>query len=176
MKKIVPFALSTILALSCTVTSFAYDNTDQLNTEFNLETIAETDTVVDFDTFDGLSFENNKVRGTSLPTSQFTGTTYTISGKSNDGTILFTNNYFKNVVGKPLKITAGPENDIMVNLVHRGIIFDEVTKTWAVSKSSTSSISIKTSDLNGFSSSDGYYFRFRPNTAKKAYSVTSTFN
>ncbi len=61
-------------------------------------------------------------------------------------------------------------------LVHRGLIFQTVVSSWTIDAGESLSHTIKTSDLDGKSTSGNYYFRFNSNPLGQSYSVSGTFN
>lgn len=125
-------------------------------------------------------FDENAIspQTTSVPTTLWSwttdGSTYNISGSSNSAT-LYTNDYFKNVTGKTFNLTAGSSNRLVVDLVHKGLIVQEVVSTWTIDAGGSKKVTLKTSDLNDFPNGDNYYFRFNSSPLGKAYSVSGTF-
>ncbi|GKS10922.1 hypothetical protein [Paenibacillus chitinolyticus] len=133
----------------------------------------------DINDYDKFAFKKDggiTTRGTSEPSSEwdFSNGAYDVNGSSNKAT-LYSNYYFKNVVGRTFNFTAGSSNRITVDLVHKGIIWQTVVSSWTIDAGSSKNVTIKTSDLNGESSSGSYYFRFNSNPLGNAYSVTGTF-
>lgn len=115
-------------------------------------------------------------QGTNEPTSEwdFSNGAYNVNGSSNKST-LYSNNYFKNVVGRTFDFKAGSSNRITVDLVYKGAIIQSVVSSWTIDAGSSKKVTIKTSDLDGKSSSGSYYFRFNSNPIGNPYSVTGTF-
>ncbi|GAU79598.1 M56 family metallopeptidase [Fusibacter sp. 3D3] len=130
--------------------------------------------------YDQFIFNENApvTRSTSVPSSLWSwtsnGSTYNISGSSNSST-LYTNYYFKNVTGKTFNLTAGSSNRLVVDLVHKGVLVQEVVSTWTIDANASKSVKIQTSDLNNFSDSDKYYFRFNSSPIGNSYSVSGSF-
>ncbi|MFS0840671.1 hypothetical protein [Paenibacillus sp. 1P03SA] len=133
----------------------------------------------DINEYDKFAFKKSggiTPQGTSEPSSEwdFSNGVYNVNGSSNKAT-LYSNYYFKNVVGRTFNFTAGSSNRITVDLVHKGIIWQSVVSSWTIDAGSSKNVTIKSSDLNGESASGSYYFRFNSNPLGNPYSVSGTF-
>lgn len=125
-----------------------------------------------YDAFEFISL----TRTTDEPTSKWSwdNGSYYVDGSSNSST-LYTNYYFTGVVGKTFSFSAGSSNKVNVDLVHKGTIIQTVVSSWTINAGGSKSHKITASDLDGYSSSDKYYFRFNSNPIGKKYSVSGSF-
>lgn len=116
------------------------------------------------------------IQGTSEPSSEwdFSKGSYSVNGSSNSDA-LFTNYYFKDVVGRTFNFTAGSSNRLKVDLVHKGWLVQSVVSTWTIDAGESKKVKIKKSDLDGKSTSGSYYFRFNSDPIGNSYSVSGTF-
>jgi beta-lactamase regulating signal transducer with metallopeptidase domain len=152
---------------------------DDLNEAVIDETIP-TVTYTQANGYDSFIFDENALvpQSTSNPNTLWSwtinGSLYNISGSST-GPALYTNYYFTNVTGKRFSLTAGSSNRLLVDLVHRGLIIQDVVSTWTIDAGTSKTVQITASDLNGYANSDNYYFRFNSSPIGNSYSVNGTF-
>ncbi|MBF4693426.1 hypothetical protein ISU02_09860 [Fusibacter sp. Q10-2] len=181
--------LAFILASSTATYAATSEKSDMNNnSKFVLNSSAEViinDTIptiayTELNDYDKFIFDANAPiqRSTSTPSTLWSwtnnGSSYSISGSSSSST-LYTNYYFKNVTGKTFDLTAGYSNRLVVDLVHKGFIVQEVVSTWTIDAGTSKSVTIKSSDLNDFADSDKYYFRFNSSPIGNSYSVSGSF-
>lgn len=166
---------ATILAgVGLPIVSQASEVSQNSNTSFN-EQIHSVTSANDVNGYEEFTFDLLE-RGTSVPSSKWDWSSgkYKVDGSSNSAT-LYTNKYFSSVSGKTFNFTAGSSNRLQVDLIHKGLLVQKVVSTWTIDAGKNKSVTIKTADLDGFSNSDNYYFRFNSSPIGKAYSVSGTF-
>ncbi len=128
MKKFLSMAMVATMLMSTSV--FADTNSVASNdNQVNVQSV----NVGDINDAEVFQFSENKVRGLDEPVAKwdFSKGKYSVSGSSNSAT-LYSNYYFTDVVGKNFNFKAGYGNDITVDLVHRGLIFQTVVSSWTI--------------------------------------------
>lgn len=172
--------LSTVAVLSMLISSPAYAS--ELNQEGTSNALEETSVPVisidDINESNEFIFNEDfkQVRLTSSPNKEWSSSNaYSVSGNSSSGSTLYTNYYFSSIVGKTFNFTAGKANRLKVDLVHRGSVIQKVVSTWTIDVGKSKKYTIVTGDLDGYSNSDNYYFRFNSDPIGHSYSVSGTF-
>ncbi len=170
LKKILSVTLAAIVVLGMNTTAFAKQVSD-IDT-VNTPSVHYADDINGYEEF----IFNDFVRTTDEPISKWDWGkgAYTVNGSSNSAT-LYSNYYFKDVVGRTFNFNAGSSNRITVDLVHKGLIIQSVVSTWTIDAGSSKTVKIKESDLDGKATDAKYYFRFNSNPLGNRYSISGTF-
>lgn len=170
-KKVLSVLLSSVIVLGMNTSAFASEVSEP-----DIANIPQVNYTEDVNNYDEFIF-GAETRGVEEQVSKWDWNkgAYKVDGTSNSGSTLYTNRYFKDVVGRTFSFTAGYANPVTVDLVHKGLVIQTVVSTWTIGAGKTKTVEIEKDDLDGKSENGSYYFRFNSDPIGDSYSISGTF-